>query len=582
MKLLKKIEKNFKSLLPIILASILLTSLIIYITDHGGSKLINQDMITTVPIFLTINFLLLLFLSVINLNYIIKELKKIKSRTLILLFSIVLLAFCLRMYVVPHTHRILFDEDLYLSMGRTMVLEGRGCLCNHGNAAGKCFDCFNYKDPKGYPFLLAVVFLLFGISETVAFNFVVVLTTVSVVLTFLISRYLFNNDSIALFSSLLLTLSPVHIIWSGTVAAEPVLLFFVFLSVWVSFIFARKPKMKTFLLLVAVLAFSLQIKTEGILILPLVAFIIIVFSGENFIKKIDKFKFFLPPLLLFFFIAGPFMINFYHFATTNDWEAPNGRKISLEYGPINIPSNFSFLIMGEKGIEQPLFYIIFAIIGIIFSIKNYRKSFSFLGLWLLSFFMLYGFFFAGSAGWGSNERYSLTYYTPLIFFGGVGMKWLNSTFGKMMKRYSKDRKSRGESSLKSLFSTIFIITITIVSFLFCIPNIATPTEKIEEGIQSRTYHDFVIRNLDVVGTGCYVFSHVPSIFLMFSKNSAQPWLLDNVQSKCKIFDYGYWCNVDPFRGPDSICKQILRGHNATILARMGIQDHSYTLYSILK
>lgn len=582
-------KKKLIAFLPFVILTILLGYSIVFIANYGGSNPIEQDLITIIPIFLTLNFALLVGLFAINLKDIWAELKSIKRTTWILLFFIILVAFILRMFVVPHTHRILFDEDIYLSMGRTMLLEGRGCLCDYGTAAGKCLQCFNYKDPKGYPFILAVTFLIFGISETVAFNLVTILSIVSVLLAFLIARSLFNKDSIALFSALLITFSPLHIIWSGTVASEPVLLFFMLLSIWISLLYAKKNNLKMMLLLVALLAFSIQIKADGFMLLPLIAFTLIVFNTK-LLENFGKIKFFLPVLLLFFFVSGPYLIHFYTVATTNDWEAPNDQKFSLEYGQRNIPNNLSFLVVGEKGIEQPRIYIIFAVIGIVFSFVKYRKAFYLLASWLILFFAMYGFFFAGDVGWGSNERFALTYYTPLVFFGGAGMYFVITIINKKLNDFLANKKFKGKKlngkiSSRANFIVVLISISVVISFLFVAPHVATPADKIEEAVQSRTYHDFVVSNMDKIGKDCYVFSHVPSIFLMYGKNSAQLWYADKIESNCKIYDEGYWCNVDPFRAPNSICKQMHETHTLSLLAQRKLEEynnHTYSLYYVLK
>jgi lysylphosphatidylglycerol synthetase-like protein (DUF2156 family) len=247
--------------------------------------------------------------------------------------------------------------------------------------------------------------------------------------------------------------------------------------------------------------------------------------------------------------------------------------------------------MGEKGIEQPYVYIIFAAVGIAFTFLSYRKTFYFLMSWIAMFFLMYGFFFAGDVGWGSNERFALTYYTPLVFFGGAGIALISTISMKISmkleslvsKKILADKKSHKDSI--GLLIKIFLVLLIVASFFLTMPHVATPADKIEEAIQSRTYHDFVVLNMDKIGDDCYVFSHVPSIFLMYGKNSGQLWHMDRVENECKIYDEGYWCNVDPFRGPDSICKQIHRTHNLSLLAQRDLQEyggHVYSLYYVLK
>ena len=123
-----------------------------------------------------------------------------------------------------------------------------------------------------------------------------------------------------------------------------------------------------------------------------------------------------------------------------------------------------------------------------------------------------------------------------------------------------------------------------ISFLLYIPTISMPADKIEEARQARTYHKFAIDNMPNF-EGCYVMSHVSSIYLMHGINSIQTWNVNNKErmdtllKSCVIFDDGFWCNIEPYK--TSVCGQAFEGkYNTTQLARIKVDNHNYSFFRV--
>lgn len=571
----KSIAETFIRLLPLILILNFFV-IIIYYLIQTEAKLLQESLIIIEPIFLVINFSLIIISLLFNLKDLKKILKPIKKNSWIFLLIIFLLGFVLRMSVAPHTHRVFFDEDIYLDIGKEILTEGKGCLCNYGDRKG-CYDCILMKWPNGYPFTLAVAYMFFGISESVAFNLTVLLGSLSVILIFLMGYLLTKKEEIGLFSALLFALIPVHIIWSGTTASEPVFVFYTLLAVFALSLSLKSNTWKSNLFAMSSLAFACQIKAESGIILALIAVFMLLLDKKLRIR-INDHKFLIPLIILLVLIT-PYIVHMIHSARTDPWGA-KGKKFGLEYAEDNIPTNAWFWIMGYSTIEHPILFTILAIIGLIFTIITQRRLALVLGFWFLMFFFVYAFFYAGSVRYGTDVRYSLSGYPPLILLAGFGLYFIYLIFMKKIKKRIL--------ALLALLAMIFVMIYISFYIQNCWTTISTPAEEIMEANQARTYHDFVVREAREFDKDCYILSHTPSIFLIMDLGSLQSWYGQNTakmrelfnKTDCVIFDDNYWCNLEPYKS--SVCKHMFDAYELTLLSSVeaGEGRHTYALYKI--
>jgi len=427
------------------------------------------------------------------------------------------------------------------------------------------------KWPNGYPFTLAVAYMFFGISEVVAFNLTVLLGSLSIILIFLIGYLLTKKEEIALFSALLFALIPVHIMWSGTTASEPVFVFYTLLAVFALSLALKSNTWKSNLFAMSSLAFACQIKAESGILLALTAVFMLLLDKKLRIR-INDIKF-LVPLIICFVLITPYILHMIHSAQTDPWGA-KGKKFGLEFAKKNIPINAWFWIMGYKTIEHPILFTIFALIGLIFIIIEQRRLALVLGFWFLMFFFVYAFFYAGSVKYGTDVRYSLSGYPPLILLAGFGLYFLYLVLGKVTRKYG--------------LMFLVLVAIILISFYFYLPSVSTPAKEIMEANQARTYHDFVVREASKLDKDCYILSHTPSIFLIMDLGSLQTWYgQDSVKMRelfnktdCVIFDDNYWCNLEPYKS--SVCKNMLDTFELTLISSVEVDEgkHKYALYRI--
>jgi len=564
-----KFKEVFFKVLPIILIINFFFIMFYYLNNYIDDKILQQYLIRIEPVFLGVNFILIVASFLSSLKDIKKVLKNVKKISWIILIIIFAIGFILRMFVAPHTHRVFFDEDIYLDIGKQILTEGKGCLCNYGDSK-ECYDCILMKWPNGYPFTAAVAFMFFGISESVAFNLEVLLGSISVLLVFGIGYLLSGKEEIGLFSALLFALIPVHIMWSGTTASEPVFMFYTILSIFAFLVSFREFNFKTSLFAMSALSFALQVRAEGPVLLIIIGGMILLLDKKLKVK-INDVKFLIPLIVLFFLIM-PTLLHVRHSSETDPWGS-SGKVFGWEYAKQNIPINAWFWFTGYPAIENPVFFTIFAIIGLIFLLKINVKLALFLGLWFLSIFFLYAFFYAGSVRYGTDVRYSMSGYIPFVIFGGFGFYLVQQLISKKFKH---------PWIIFLIFSTIIFI-----SFLFYLPSVSTPADKIMEANQARTYHDFVVKEASKLDDNCYILTHTPSIFLIMNKGSLQTWYGSNTntmkelfnRTDCVIFDDNFWCNLEPYKS--SVCKHIFDAYNLTMISSVQTNDgHTYALYRI--
>jgi len=561
--------KKILKFIPLTITVTAVIAFVYYSVRNLEKTLIENSLMKIEPIFLAVTFIGIISFIFLNRKDIISFFRKIPKTTWLLLFGIFILALILRAAITPATHRVYFDEDIYLDIGKEILLRGNGSLCNYGDT--ECHEYAFMKWPNAYPTILAGSYAIFGISEAVAFNLVILLGSLSLILIFLLAYVLTENHKISIYASLIFALIPVHIMWSATTASEPVLVFFTLLAFTFLALAIKINSWKMHLLALLSLAFAIQVRTEGIILLPIFGFMILILDKHRW-KKFTEKKFFIP-WIIFFIIITPYLMHVYHSSRIENWGA-SGPAFAFSYLDKNIPENGQFWFGGGyPNIEHPVFYTALGIIGIIlvFALKNNsKKSLDyFLILWFFLLFMLYAFFYAGSVKFGTDVRYTLSGYVPLTILAAIGIYGLST----IKKNYEK-------------YVALLIIAAIFISFyVFYLPTVATPADKIEEAKQARAYHKFVLEEVRKLPEDCYILAHTPSIYLTEGRNSLQTWYGQNydvmnelLQKGCVVFDQNVWCNYVP---EDSLCHYILDNYNLQKINSISIHGHTYTMHYVL-
>ncbi len=523
------------------------------------TKLSVNVLFYLIPLVIIVNLIVILFSFAFSAAYFKENLKKIKKRTWIILILIFIGGFSLRAFVVPSTHRLLFDEDIYLNIAQNIANEGKSILCNYGTPH-KCFQGILNKQPNGLSVIISPVFFVFGAGEQIASFFMILLSSFSIVLIF-ISVYLwFRNEKGALFAALIMSLNPISLLFAPTISAESAFVFFSLVTLMSLRVFLDKRDIPSIVFFVSSLAFPMQMRPEA----PLLAAPFVLF----FIKeKIDR-KIILGSLLFLVFIS-PYVFHSKHFLNES-WGNPEGYKFSSKYINNNLKVNGSFFFDNQR---FPIAYTFLAFLGIVYLYRSRKiMELSSMLIWFLLFFIIYLLFYAGSFNYGIDVRFSQMLFVPVFILGGMGAYFIPS----LMVRFVR----------KKYISGAIVGTIITLSF---IPYIGFVSAIGEEAWDARTDHDFSINATKELGANCVIFTHVPSMFLVNGNNALQtsyysnPEIVNNIfiNYDCVLFHEGYWCvNYKPFR--DTVCKSLKQNFSLKVYKSMSVRDKTYILYNMTK
>lgn len=153
-------------------------------------------------------------------------------------------------------------------------------------------------EPPLYPLFLAALFLLFGKNFLLISLLQALLSSVSIILLYLLARQYFSNR-VSLFAGLLFALYPHHIFWTGYILAETLYLFFVLLFLLFLALYQRSLAVSH--LSLSSLFFVLASLTRPVITLFMVFVLLFLFLVQ-YQRKASK-KQILQHLFLFLFLS---------------------------------------------------------------------------------------------------------------------------------------------------------------------------------------------------------------------------------------------------------------------------------------
>lgn len=421
---------------------------------------------TTLFIFLT--FASILFLFFLEFKEIKKQFKKIDKKIWFFLLLILLLSLYMRTTgpSCPTPTNKMWE---YVWVAERM---------NNGE------PLIDIGHPRGYSFLLAVIFLLFeaNYANIVAYN--ILISSFTSVMVFLITYLISKNEYISLLSALTFSFLPTSIFFSQYCSAEISSVFFLGLTsvIFLISLDVKKTRMMTLALLL--LVFSITMRLENTMFIPLFLLGYIPFLKKNEFKKLI-----IPVSIFFIFmlqLTGPYILSPYRFgyirADTDPSLMPPGSQrgeiewvfdeqfpwiekpdsFSLLYLPLNLKVNAENL---NDNRNYPTFLFLFIFISI-FGIRRYPKVIIPV-LWILIFFLFYGTYWAS---WiTSGELYQLLLLIPLSVLVSMGVLVLYQNFQKFFSKFRKYRFMELRFMKWQWWQWIFIIFI-IFYFVFSISS----------------------------------------------------------------------------------------------------------------
>lgn len=553
---------NWLSICSLYLALLLAVA---YWSDSYTEQALKNQLMLVIPAALGINFFLLVAGLVLNFGALKKILAGLRLKKAGLLISVVLAGFAMSMFVAPRTHRIFYDETIYLNIGQNIAFQGKAGMCNDGFFDKGKYFCseteFN-KQPYAYPFIAGLVFKVFGTAEKAAFALNNFIYALSVFIVFLTGYLLFGNFYPAFFSSVIFAFIPDNLMWSNTTSAELSASFFVGLAICSALLFLRQKDLKSLFLLSVAVPFSVQFRMEAMLVVPLVIFAIVLEDKNSLTKR----SFFLFGALALALVI-PHLVHIY--AVRSDSWGSSGARMSLAYLKNNLRTNTLYYVNNAM---FPAVYTAFVFMGL-FLRRDFLKERVFLSAWFLCFWGVFVCFYAGSYGYGADVRYALLSFLPLSLLAGLGL-YRAGTFFERKKARAICRAVAAAAAA--------------ASFIHFIPAIVTIGE---EACQARADHYYVQKMAAMLPDNSIVLTHNPNMFLLLGKNAAQAapayydlGRMDSYFDRYRggvYFHFNFWCNVDdPVQ--QKFCSGILDKYPHERVEGWRYRNYDFILYKLYR
>jgi hypothetical protein len=487
-----------------------------------------------------------------------------------LLFGLVLIAFVLVSFTVPRVHRIYYDEDIYANTGQVIALTGKAAFSNYGTFEYGQYDVpwssYN-KEPGGWPFLLSLVFQLFGVNELYGFFLNNLLFIAGVLAACFIAWRLTESFFAAFTAALAYVLIPDNLIWSNTVAVEPSAAFFAGITVLAAIVYLKTKQDRHLFLLAVLFPFATQMRPESLMIGFWVAAAILVFSPGLFLEK----KFWGMGLLTAVFLL-PQALHLYAMSGQS-WGA-EGPKFALSFFPENFRINGWYYLNNEK---FPVLVSALAAIGLFSRFQSrpqaslQKKWRLLVAIWFLLFWGIFLFFYAGSYQYGADVRFAVVSFMPLAVLAGIGGERIRAAI-------------RHISKAPGPVAGVFVILFLLLSWLPFLPHIRTVGQ---EAWGARFDHHYARKFAGIIPERSIVLTHNPTMFNLWGKNAIQmyaginnPDVIQHLTAKYRgelYYHHNYWCNAKSDTNR-RICQGIAERYDLEEVAREREQDFEYGLY----
>jgi hypothetical protein len=486
----------------------------------------------------------------------------------------------------PQVHRIYYDEDIYANMGQNIAHTGQTGMANYGTFEyGEYFVnwlLYN-KDPSGWPFLIGLVFQLFGTDEIYAFYLNNLLFAGGILIVFFITRIVAGGWFAGLVAALIYALIPHNLIWSNTIAAENPAAVVGGLAVLCTLVWLRSRETRHLFLLAAVLPFACAMRPESAMIglWALLAAAVNLFSVVTpppgpYRPHPFATRVFWAMGLVSFGLAIPLIWHF-HAMSGQSWGA-EGAKFATAYFLKNLAAN-GFYYLNNDGF--PVLFTLLAAVGLAAGTgslgrdegkRGYLPALVIL-LWFLLFWGIFLFFYAGSYKYGADVRFALVSFMPLAVLAGIGAEFV--------RHIGAGRRRNGAERLPV---AALLILVLIVSWLHFLPLIRLVGQ---EAWGARYDHASAREFIKKIPNRAIVLTHIPTMFLLWGQNAIQTYAginnpdiirdLLNRYGGHVYFHQSYWCNT---RNDSNrlICDGIRERYYLEPVAVAREQVHEYGLY----
>ena len=547
----------------------------VYLVDHFSRGEITNVLKKWIPWGLRVNFFLLVIALAICWRDLLNFARQFLNRKGVLLVLLFVLAFSMTSFVVPRTHRIFYDEDIYANVGQNIALTNQTGYCNYGTFEyGEYFPhwiSYN-KEPSGWPFLISLMFQMFGTNELYAFLLNNLFFAIGALVAFFITWHLTGSYFTSFLAGLVFSLIPHNLIWSNTAAAEPAAALLVGLTFLSLIVFLKTRQYRHLFFVALMIPFACQMRPESLLVIPLAFLVLLTISPETLVSR----KMWTFGLLTTLFLL-PHIIHFYA-VSGHSWGA-EGSKFSLEFLKNNLNTNGIYYLNDR---HFPVVMTVLAALGLFFSRKILKWRLLFL-CWFLLFWGIFLSFYAGSYRYGADVRFAVVSFMPFSILAGMGGGWIRDRL--VAGCWILDAGNSEKTSRRALASAL-VVLLMVFAVLKFIPLVSRVGQ---EAWGSRYDHKYAKEFIGKIPKRSMILTQNPTMLLLWNQNAIQtyaginnPGLIKDLMKKYQghvYFHYNYWCNTKNKRNR-RLCQEMRDKYHWEEVARAKEQDYEYGLYKL--
>ena len=508
------------------------------------------------------------------------------KKDIVIGLAVVLIFIAVEIYLIKPTSLLFFDDAIYQGMALDLIHTGQAWMCNYGTPL-QCFSGQIFHEPVGLSFNIAIAFLILGVKRSSGYIAEMALASISVFMTFMVSMLLLKDRSSAIFSSMILALTPVILVWAMPTNSDIAALAYSLIALFMLLVFIAKKNTLSLLNLFLSVSLLLYMKIDALIYIPIFAVAFIILVDKNMKKSLRTTctmlksslldTKFLVALLVFILLASPSVI-FAFSNYSNDGFGYQGSQVPLscssqikfitatgsinfENFKANICENLAFWINAYKSsyVIQPIYFSALAILGVgIMAWVGKRKELAVLVVWFGLLFFFYTAFYAGGVIFGVDWRFMISLIAPVAILGGFA---LGSVLGTATSYASKAFKFKSDFAHTVLYCLIGLV---LISSLFCTvcgeaKLLSINPSQIQQAGDARFYENFVYNQSGSIPTNCIVYTYDPTLFNINNRTATQ---LSNIYNasfyanassrySCSVVDIGYWCYT-----PNNLCTNL--------------------------
>lgn len=375
------------------------------------------------------------------------------KRKMILIASILLISFFLRLAFAYAEPVKWWDETVYASLGWDLKANP-----THYSFDGGWSDYVPGGWPEaGYrapllPYMLGFLFFFFGQNIFLLNMMMPIIGTLNVLLIYLLGKKLFT-EKIGLYAAIFLALMPVHVFYSGKILTDVLSAALITLSFLLFVLWSEKKDNKLAALAGAAVGIAVLSRYISILLLPMF-FALLIFKERNiaFLKS----KSFLLMVLSFLLVMLPwFLYGYYEYGNPIGWFFHSGKAadywgVSMNWYEIMsyFPAMFSITIF-------------LAFFGGYDLIRKRSNPTPLLFLWFFAF-LLFSIFLLPH--W--EDRFLMQITPPLAIMAAAGVDFLSKRF-----------KAKNAEKIILYISVILLIATVAIGFY----STASKIDKVKDG-----------------------------------------------------------------------------------------------------